>query len=131
MPRHKVVAVGEYVYFLDDPKSPPCLDSRAIVLSVEKGGAIKVNGDTVSSRDFTERMGIIYGARCERALFLTANPDIPYEDVIGIIGELHANIDYLNIGIVTRAEQLKGCAPNIRHWQELRLPDGCSPRQKW
>jgi hypothetical protein len=118
-------AVGEYGYFVADNSDAYCDDSRPVFLSINANGNLAVNAIPLARGNFIRDMQVIYKTRCERVLFLTADANLPFGTVIDRIGQLHASIEYLNIALLTGHEQLKSCAPSIRHWERLHLRD-CS-----
>lgn len=116
---------GHYVYVVDDPHyRQPCGDGRHIVLKLRGDGNAEINKTELAREAVSPRMEQIFSERCERALFLFADSNVPFQDVAAQVDELETRIPYLNIALVTKDEQLtKGCGPGIRHWEELHLPD--------
>jgi biopolymer transport protein ExbD len=116
---------GHYVYVLNDPHyRQPCGDGRPIILKLRGDGDAEINKAVLAREAVSRRMEQIFSERCERALFLVADSNVPFRDVAAQMDELETRIPYLNIALVTKDEQLtRGCGPDIRHWQELHLPD--------
>lgn len=66
---------------------PPPVDelNRTIVVSIDKAGVIKINQDEVEERFLGDRLQEIFKTRNDRTVFVQGDPDLIFNDVIGII----------------------------------------------
>jgi biopolymer transport protein TolR len=66
---------------------PPPVDelNRTIVVSIDKAGVIKINQDEVEERYLGDRLQEIFKTRNDRTVFVQGDPDLIFNDVIGII----------------------------------------------
>lgn len=59
--------------------------SDAIVISIDPNGGIRINQDPVTYDRLGARLFEIYSARSNKNLFIQADPDLPFGDVIRVI----------------------------------------------
>lgn len=89
------------------PGQPPPLPDEAnktIVVSIDGGGGIKINQDEVELRYLGDRLQEIFKTRNERTMFVNADPDLLYKDVIEVIDvSKGAGVD--KIGLMTEQIQ--------------------------
>jgi biopolymer transport protein ExbD len=66
---------------------PPPQDelNRTIVVSIDKAGVIKINQDEVEERFLGDQLQEIFKTRNDRTVFVQGDPDLIFNDVIGII----------------------------------------------
>jgi len=66
---------------------PPPQDelNRTIVVSIDQAGVIKINQDEVEERFLGDRLQEIFKTRNDRTVFVQGDPDLIFNDVIGII----------------------------------------------
>ena len=72
------------------PQPPPPgprqdVEERALVLSVDVLGLIRLNQEPISVRDLSSRLQDILRTRSDRSVFLNAHPDLLFNDVVQII----------------------------------------------
>jgi len=67
------------------PPPPPDDLNRTIVVSIDKAGVIKINQDEVEERYLGDRLQEIFKTRNDRTVFVQGDPDLIFNDVIGII----------------------------------------------
>jgi biopolymer transport protein ExbD len=85
-------------------KSPPADDviSRTIVVSVDPGGALKINQDPITLAALGPRLEEIFKTRNERVMFVKGDPTVDFGDVAQVIDTAKgAGID--KIGLITKA----------------------------
>ena len=74
------------------PDKPPdelpenvIVKSEAIVISVNLDGTLTINQDPVTIAQLGTRLFDIYSARANKNMFVLADPDLPFGDVIRVI----------------------------------------------
>lgn len=67
------------------PPPPPDELNRTVVVSMDKNGVLKVNQDEVEIRFLGEKLQDIFKTRNDRTVFVNADPDLLYTDVVTII----------------------------------------------
>ncbi len=74
------------------PEEPPedlpediIIKSDAIVVSIASNGALQINSEPVTLERLGARLFEIYAARANKNLFVQANEDLPFGDVIRVI----------------------------------------------
>lgn len=76
-------------------------DSRTIVLKVLKDGRDVINGDpSLSDADAVSKLSEVFSTRWERVLRITAEDGVEYGRVVGVIAEIRAAVDGINIMIM-------------------------------
>lgn len=71
----------------DAPDLPPevIVKSDAIVVSIDEGGVIRINQDPVTLDRLGARLFEIYSARSNKNMFVQADKELPFGDVIRVI----------------------------------------------
>ncbi|MBI2149604.1 MAG: biopolymer transporter ExbD [Acidobacteria bacterium] len=83
---------------------PPDEANKTIVVSIDSAGSIKINQDEVELRYLGDRLQEIFKTRNERTMFVNADPDLLYKDVIEVIDvSKGAGVD--KIGLMTEQIQ--------------------------
>lgn len=68
------------------PPPPPDEANRTVVVSIDKSGQIKINQDVVDDIRFLgERLQEIFKTRNDRTMFINADPDLLFNDVVQVI----------------------------------------------
>src|SRR5437762_13524858 len=67
------------------PPPPPDELNKTVVVSMDKNGVLKVNQDEVELRYLGDKLQDIFKTRNDRTVFVNADPDLLYSDVVGII----------------------------------------------
>ena len=61
------------------------IKSDAIVVSVDVNGGIRINQDNVGLDQLGNRLFDIYSARANKNMFIQADPELPFGDVVKVI----------------------------------------------
>jgi len=86
-------------------KSLPSQEETVIV-SIDKGNRIFIDKDEITLGDLQSRLSGIFANRAKKEVFLKADRDVPYGDVVKIMAEIKgAGIERL--GMVTEPAQRK------------------------
>jgi biopolymer transport protein ExbD len=101
-----------------------CGERREIVLQILRDKSLKINGETVSNEDLADRLGEIYQVRVERALFVEADPDASFQEVISVINFAKESVPNLYVVLLTPASQT---APCLFIYPSARIPSSESP----
>jgi biopolymer transport protein ExbD len=67
------------------PPPPPDELNKTVVVSMDKNGVLKVNQDEVEIRYLGDKLQDIFKTRNDRTVFVNADPDLLYNDVVTII----------------------------------------------
>src|SRR5689334_24064680 len=67
------------------PPPPPDELNKTVVVSMDKNGVLKVNQDEVEIRFLGDKLQDIFKTRNDRTVFVNADPDLLYTDVVTII----------------------------------------------
>jgi biopolymer transport protein TolR len=67
------------------PPPPPDELNKTVVVSMDKNGTLKVNQDEVELRFLGDKLQEIFKTRNDRTVFVNADPELLYNDVVGII----------------------------------------------
>jgi biopolymer transport protein TolR len=67
------------------PPPPPDELNKTVVVSMDKNGVLKVNQDEVEIRFLGDKLQDIFKTRNDRTVFVNADPDLLYNDVVTII----------------------------------------------
>jgi biopolymer transport protein TolR len=67
------------------PPPPPDELNKTVVVSMDKNGIIKVNQDEVELRFLGDTLQDIFKTRNDRTVFVNADSDLLYNDVVGLI----------------------------------------------
>ncbi len=86
-------------------KSLPSQEETVIV-SIDKGNRVFINKDEITPGDLQNKLSGIFANRAKKEVFLKADRDVPYGDVVKIMAEIKgAGIERL--GMVTEPAQRK------------------------
>ena len=86
------------------PPPPPDEVNKTVVVSIDQAGSIKINQDEVELRYLGDRLQEIFKTRNDRTMFVNADPQLLYKDVVEVIDvSKGAGVD--KIGLMT--EQIK------------------------
>jgi len=86
----------------DKSQPDPDVASRTIVVSVDPGGALKINQDPTTLDALGPRLEDIFKTRNERIMFVKGDPTVSFGDVAQVIDVAKgAGID--KIGLITKA----------------------------
>jgi biopolymer transport protein ExbD len=89
------------------PPPPPDELNKTVVVSMDKNGVLKVNQDEVEIRFLGDKLQDIFKTRNDRTVFVNADPDLLYTDVVTIIDVAKGSgVD--KVGLMT--EQIQGQA---------------------
>ena len=89
------------------PPPPPDELNKTVVVSMDKNGVLKVNQDEVEIRFLGDKLQDIFKTRNDRTVFVNADPDLLYTDVVTIIDVAKGSgVD--KVGLMT--EQISGQA---------------------
>jgi biopolymer transport protein ExbD len=76
------------------------IQSDAIVVSVDANGRVRINQDSVGMDQLGTRLFEIYSARANKNMFVQADPDIPFGDVVRVI-DIAKGAGIGDIGLMT------------------------------
>jgi len=86
------------------PLPPPDEANKTIVVSIDGSGAIKINQEETELRYLGDRLQDIFKTRNERTMFVNADPELLYKDVVEVIDvSKGAGVD--KIGLMTEQIQ--------------------------
>lgn len=86
------------------PPPQPDEANKTIVVSINEAGAIKINQEEVELRFLGDRLQDIFKTRNERTMFVNADPNLLYKDVVEVIDvSKGAGVD--KIGLMTEQIQ--------------------------
>jgi biopolymer transport protein ExbD len=86
-----------------------CGDYRDIVVQISKEHTLSVVGETVPSEILAARLRELYRVRAERVLFVGADSDVRFQEVVGIIDVARASVTNLQVALLTPAAQKGPC----------------------
>jgi biopolymer transport protein ExbD len=76
-----------------------------IIVSVEKEGVIKINqGETVDLASLGARLKAIFAPRPDHTMFITADPELRFEDVVKVIDVAKGPGTAEKIGLMTQRQ---------------------------
>ncbi len=86
------------------PPPPPDEANKTVVVSIDGSGAIKINQEETELRFLGDRLQDIFKTRNERTMFVNADPELLYKDVVEVIDvSKGAGVD--KIGLMTEQIQ--------------------------
>jgi biopolymer transport protein ExbD len=86
------------------PPPPPDELNKTVVISMDKNGIVKVNQDEVEVRFLGSTLQDIFKTRNDRTVFVNADADLLYNDVVGLIDVAKgAGVD--KVGLMTEQIQ--------------------------
>jgi biopolymer transport protein TolR len=81
-------------------------DQETVVVSIEKSGRVFINSQETSHSDLTSKIASIFETRAKKEVFLKADKDVPYGEVVKTMSEIKgAGIERL--GMMTEPVQGK------------------------
>jgi biopolymer transport protein ExbD len=83
-------------------------DRRVVVVQVLSHGGLRINVEDVKREDLDRRLEEISKTRAYRYVFLTADPDLPFEEVVQVIDSAAKQIDYIAILTPSILNQARG-----------------------
>jgi biopolymer transport protein TolR len=79
---------------------------ESVVVSVEKSGRVFINSSEIAAGELRTRLADMFSTRSKKEVFLKADRDVPYGDVVKTMAEIKgAGIERL--GMVTEPSQRK------------------------
>jgi biopolymer transport protein ExbD len=87
------------------PPPPPDELNRTVVVSIDKSGIIKINQDEAELRYLGDRLLEIFKTRNDRTMFVQADSDLLFNDVIQVI-DIAKGSGVDKVGLMT--EQITG-----------------------
>jgi biopolymer transport protein ExbD len=86
------------------PPPPPDELNKTVVVTIDNAGLIKINQDDVELRFLGDRFQEIFKTRNDRTIFVNADPDLLFTDVIKVIDVAKgAGVD--KVGLMTEQIQ--------------------------
>ena len=67
------------------PPPPPDEENRTVVISIDNRGQIMINQDLAELRTLSTQLQDIFKTRNDRTVFVNADPDLLFNDVIQVI----------------------------------------------
>jgi biopolymer transport protein ExbD len=86
-----------------------CGERREIVVQVLRDNSLKINGETVSNEHLADRLREIYQLRVERVLFVKADPDAGFQELVNVIDVAKGSVPNLYVALLTPASQTAPC----------------------
>ena len=95
------------------PALLPVTSNRLIVVQYASDGSVKINATVVERGELRRIMREIMSTRAERLLFVYADENSRYSDVIRLVDDLQNCIPGIRLVLLTR-KSLNECFPGIR-----------------
>jgi biopolymer transport protein ExbD len=86
-----------------------CGDSSILVLQVSKEHVLKINSEIVSKVSLGKRLGELYQHREEAILFITADPDVSFQEVVKVLEITKKSIPQLCVVLLTPDAEKEPC----------------------
>lgn len=102
-------SVGFYVKLPLHVTESDCGDRRDIFVHISSENSLRINGETVQRKTLGDRFKEIYRVRAERVLFVSADPDVSFQDVVGIMDVARGSVTNLYVSLLTPAAQKEPC----------------------
>lgn len=67
------------------PPPPPDMENRTVVVSIDGRGQLQINQDAAELRTLGRQLQDIFKTRNDRTIFVNANPELLFNDVIQVI----------------------------------------------
>jgi biopolymer transport protein ExbD len=84
------------------PNSPPPKhDDALIIVSLNKDKALKINKDEIDEAVLGDRLKAIFRTRADKIMFVNADPDLDFEDVVKIIDIAKGAAVDVKVGLMT------------------------------
>jgi biopolymer transport protein ExbD len=68
---------------------------RTIVVHVAAANQVSINGEVLPHRGLEQRLREVFSTRAERLLFLTADPDVPFAQVVAAMDLAARHVDHV------------------------------------
>ena len=104
-------------------ESAVCADSRDTVVFLSKSRSVEIDGQPIDATAFGSQLERIYRRQVERVMFLKADPELEFQEVVSLIGRAKHAVPNLHIGIVTPAVEKEPCLAIPYRPQPLPLPE--------
>ena len=91
-------SVGIYVGL---PAESSALDCRDMVLTISKQHSVKINYDTVPLESLAARLEAIYSQRYRRVRLVRADPEVRFDETIGVVEVAHGAVSDVQLMILT------------------------------
>jgi biopolymer transport protein ExbD len=83
------------------PAGSSALDCRDLVLTISKQRSVKINYDTVPLESLAVRLKLMYSLRYWRALLVRADPDVSFDEVMGVIDVAQGAVSDIHLVVLT------------------------------
>ncbi|MBI4639380.1 MAG: protein TolR [Candidatus Tectomicrobia bacterium] len=77
-----------------------------VIVTVNKGGGIFINKNRFELAELREKLQAIYSSRTNKEIFLRADKDVPYGEVVKVMAEIK-NAGIEKLGMITRPEEIR------------------------
>jgi|HubBroStandDraft_5_1064220.scaffolds.fasta_scaffold335290_1 biopolymer transport protein ExbD len=92
------------------PADSPTLGCSDLVLSISKQHFVKINHDPIPIQSLAARLRAIYSQRYKHVLLVRADPDVGFQEVMGVIDIARgADSDMELVLLTPRAEKMTPC----------------------
>jgi biopolymer transport protein ExbD len=102
-------SVGFYVELPLRVTHSECGERRDIVVQISNTNSLSINAEKVSPENLGGRLRELYQVRAERVLFVAANPDVSFQEVVRIIDIARGAVTNLYVSLLTPAAQNEPC----------------------
>ena len=106
---------------MQDPQS--CGDGRDIVVVLPRHNSIQINLDAIDPLVFGSRLHQIYRNRVERVVFLKADSNLEFQEVVSVIDRAQNAVPGLRIGLITPSVEGEPCLAIPLRREPLPLPE--------
>ncbi len=94
------------------PADSPKLGCSDLVLTISKQHSVKINYDPVPLESLAPRLKDMYRQRYKHVLLFRAEPDISFQEVMGVIDIARGAVSDMQLVVLTpRAEKTTACLP--------------------
>lgn len=90
-------------------RSDDCGDGITILAHVRRNGDVTLNHEEVKRDQLERRLKEIFGRRVERILFLQADAELPFQDVVNVISTAQTQVEYVALITPSVAAQSGFC----------------------
>ena len=87
--------------YVELPAESSALDCRDMVLTISKPHTVKINYDTVPLESLAARLKSIYSQRYWRVLLVRADPEVSFEEAIGVVDVAHGAVSDMQLVMLT------------------------------
>ena len=113
---------GFYVELIAYASRAECGDSSIIVLQFSLDHSFRINSETVRTEDLRGRLREIFRLRAERVLFVRADPDFSFQEVVGVVDIAESAVTNLHVALLTPESEKEPCFAIKRPPQSPTLP---------